>query len=202
APPAEGDQAVVAAKFRTYTPPVFTGEEGPLAVRDWIRKMDCIFRMMGISDQHMVACAEYRSVEEYEQEFARKSAFARHLVDTDDKKASRFRNGLTRDLRVLVASHGYLTYAETVERAQQIEASQLLDTPAQPLAQVALLARQPAAIQPALPAPPQLAQHRHKRKWRGRDDRRNRRPGAPAQAAPPVPQPLAICATCQRAHRG
>ncbi|CAA0834227.1 Unknown protein, partial [Striga hermonthica] len=126
-----------------------------------------------------------RSVEEYEREFARKSTFARHLVDTDDKKASLFRNGLTRDLRVLVASHGYLTYAETVERAQQIEASQLLDTPAQPLAQVAPLARQPAAIQPALPAPPQQAQHRHKRKWRGRDYRRNRRRGAPTQAAPP-----------------
>ncbi|CAA0810321.1 Unknown protein, partial [Striga hermonthica] len=143
-----------------------------------------------------------RSVEEYEREFARKSTIARHLVDTDDKKASRFRNGLTRDHRVLVASHGYLTYAETVERAQQIEASQLLDTPAQPLAQVAPLARQPAAIQPALPAPPQQAQHRNKRKWRGRDDRRNRRPGAPAQAAPPVPQPPTICATCQRVHRG
>ncbi|CAA0824441.1 Unknown protein, partial [Striga hermonthica] len=260
APPAERDQSVVAAQFRTYAPPVFTGEEGPLAVGDWIRKMDRIFRMMGISDQHMVSCAEFqiegaagdwwddywrlrtaddrdqltwdqlkgiletkyyprhfrermerefydllqgdRSVEEYEREFARKSTFARHLVDTYDKKASLFRNGLTRDLRVLVANHGYLTYAETVERAQQIEASQLLDTPAQPLAQVAPLARQPAAVQPALPAPPQQAQHRNKRKWRGRDDRRNRRPGAPAQAAPPVPQPPAICATCQRAHRG
>ncbi|CAA0834204.1 Protein FAR1-RELATED SEQUENCE 5 [Striga hermonthica] len=78
----------------------------------------------------------------------------------------------------------------------------LLDTPAQPVAQVAPLARQPAAIQPALPAPPQQAQHRHKRKWRGHDDKRNRRPGAPAQAAPPVLQPPAICATCQRAHRG
>ncbi|CAA0822205.1 Unknown protein, partial [Striga hermonthica] len=140
------DQSVVAAQFRTYAPPVFTREEGPLAVGDWIRKMDRIFRMMGIFDQHMVSCVEFqiegaagdwwddywrlrtaderdqltwdqlkgileakyyprhfrermerefyellqgdRSVEEYEREFARKSAFARHLVDTDDKKAS------------------------------------------------------------------------------------------------------------------
>ncbi|CAA0806545.1 Unknown protein, partial [Striga hermonthica] len=60
APPAERDQAVVASQFRTYTPPVFTGEEGPLAVGDWIHKMDHIFRMMGIPDQHMVACAEFQ----------------------------------------------------------------------------------------------------------------------------------------------
>ncbi|CAA0811857.1 Unknown protein, partial [Striga hermonthica] len=131
------DQSVVAAQFRTYAPPVFTREEGLLAVGDWICKMDRIFRMMGISDQHMFSCAEFqiegaagdwwddywclrtaderdqltwdqlkgileakyyprhfcermerefydllqgdRSVEKCEREFARKSAFARHL---------------------------------------------------------------------------------------------------------------------------
>ncbi|CAA0839472.1 Unknown protein, partial [Striga hermonthica] len=64
------------------------------------------------------------SVEEYEREFTRLSHFAPHMVDTDFKKCRRFLNGLQRDLRFVLSSHGSLTYAETILRAQQIAASQ------------------------------------------------------------------------------
>ncbi|CAA0822095.1 Unknown protein, partial [Striga hermonthica] len=107
-----------------------------------------------------------------------------------------------KELITRFGSSDYHDYNEALSRIKQVGslreyqkeferiASRVRDWP-----ESALVGTQPAAIQPALPAPPQQAQHRNKRKWRGRDDRRNRRPGAPPQAAPPVPQPPAICAT-------
>ncbi|CAA0810115.1 Unknown protein, partial [Striga hermonthica] len=54
----EQDQAVVVSRFRTYDPPHFSKENGPLVVAEWIRKMERIFRIMGISEAHKMACAE------------------------------------------------------------------------------------------------------------------------------------------------
>ncbi|CAA0821611.1 Unknown protein, partial [Striga hermonthica] len=211
------DQAVVVSQFHTYDPPRFSGENGPLAVAEWIRKMERVFRIMGISEAHKMACAELqiegaagdwwedywhlstedeleamrwsqlktlmedkfyprhfrqrmvrkfstlkqgqRSVDEYDREFARMSVFAPHFVESEEKKAHQFLEGLRNDIRLLVASHGYLEYAETVERAHQVEAYIQRDAIDQPPA------RQPA--------PPQPAQKKNKRKWDDREDKRN-----------------------------
>ncbi|CAA0827382.1 Unknown protein, partial [Striga hermonthica] len=221
----------------------------PVSVAEWIRKMERIFRIMGIFEAHKMACAELqiegaagdwwedywrlrtederdamrwaqfktiledkfyprhfkqrmarefaalqqgeRSVDEYEREFARKSAFASHLVDTEEKKVAQFLDGLRSNIRLLITSNGFLDYAETVERAQQIEACILRDTRAQPPA------RQPAAI-----PPPQPAQQTNKRKWDGRKDKWNRRQRGPALGGQPARQDLPACATCGRPHRG
>ncbi|CAA0839507.1 Unknown protein, partial [Striga hermonthica] len=88
------------------------------------------------------------SVEEYEREFTRLSHFAPHMVDTDFKKSRRFLNGLQKDLRFVLSSHGSLTNAETILRAQQIAASQRLELDAaqQTVAQSRMI--QPVSVQP------------------------------------------------------
>ncbi|CAA0835321.1 Unknown protein, partial [Striga hermonthica] len=61
------------------------------------------------------------TVEEYEREFTRMSAFAPHMVDTDLKKAHKFHDGLNQTLRMHVASQGNLSFDETVIRATHLE---------------------------------------------------------------------------------
>ncbi|CAA0811027.1 Unknown protein, partial [Striga hermonthica] len=61
------------------------------------------------------------TVEEYEQSFTRMSAFAPHLVDTELKKATKFRDGLHPTLRMHLTIHGNLLYGETVILAIQLE---------------------------------------------------------------------------------
>ncbi|CAA0835697.1 Uncharacterized mitochondrial protein AtMg00860, partial [Striga hermonthica] len=134
-----------------------------------------------------------RTVTEYEREFSRLSAFARHLVDTEEKKATRFLYGLKRELLMLIAGHGYLTYAETIERAQRLEMCQQMGS-------------QSLSVRPADIAQP--SNNAGKRKWN--DDRKgkgkkNRKDNRPPQATQPIQQVLADrppCATCGRGHRG
>ncbi|KAL6520008.1 hypothetical protein OROHE_017151 [Orobanche hederae] len=67
------------------------------------------------------------TVEEYERKFNQISFFVEHMVDTDRKRALKFRGGLRPSIRHIVAGHGVLPYTETVFRAQEVEASHNLD---------------------------------------------------------------------------
>ncbi|CAA0805855.1 Unknown protein, partial [Striga hermonthica] len=128
----------------------------------------------------------------YEREFTRMSAFAPHMVDTDLKKAHKFRDGLNRTLRMHVASQGNLSFDETVIRATQLESYQTLDATI-PSAQL---------VQPISSAPPGSSSG--KRKFDSRRDNRKGKRGAPDRRdVPPVAQGQnPRCPKCGRYHPG
>ncbi|XP_057787140.1 uncharacterized protein LOC131004467 [Salvia miltiorrhiza] len=61
------------------------------------------------------------TVTEYDRAFNRLSRYYPQLVDTDEKKADRFRKGLRPEIAVSLASQGTLTYAQSLTRALNIE---------------------------------------------------------------------------------
>ncbi|CAA0829011.1 Unknown protein, partial [Striga hermonthica] len=65
-----------------------------------------------------------RPVDVYERDFTRMCAFAPMLVDTDQKKAFRFRDDLRPDLCYTLTGHGTLPYSEMVRRATELEVGQ------------------------------------------------------------------------------
>ncbi|CAA0839435.1 Unknown protein, partial [Striga hermonthica] len=132
------------------------------------------------------------SFEEYEPEFTRMSAFAPHMVDTDLKKAHKFRDGLNRTLRMHVASQGNLSFDETVIRAVQLESYQTLDGSV-PSSQL---------VQPISSAPPGSSSG--KRKFDSRRDNRKGKCGAPdCRDVPPAAQGQnPKCPKCGRYHYG
>ncbi|CAA0810107.1 Unknown protein, partial [Striga hermonthica] len=139
---------------------------------------------------------EERSVDEYEREFTRLAFFVPYLVDTDEKRARRFRDGLRDVIRNHLAGHGELSYVETVSRAQQIDASikqksqrvpkTTVNPPAQPLVQQ---------------MPNQQANAKNKRKWKAHQDERRNLPRGQGQAGQ-QPQQVPNCGTCGKPHRG
>ncbi|CAA0806552.1 Unknown protein, partial [Striga hermonthica] len=132
------------------------------------------------------------TVEEYEQEFTRMSSFAPHMVDTDLKKAHKFRDGLNRTLRMHVASQGNLSFFETVIRAVQLESYQTLDASV-PSAQL---------VQPISSAPPDSSSG--KIKFGSRRDNRKGKRGAPDRRdIPPAAHGQNTkCPKCGRYHHG
>ncbi|KAG5565361.1 hypothetical protein RHGRI_001307 [Rhododendron griersonianum] len=63
---------------------------------------------------------EGMTVPEYEAKFAALSAYATDLVDTDEKKCRRFRNGLEMNVRTRMMSYKPKDYAELVETASRL----------------------------------------------------------------------------------
>ncbi|CAA0819817.1 Unknown protein, partial [Striga hermonthica] len=59
------------------------------------------------------------TVDEYIRTFTRMCLFAGDAVNTDTKKARKFFKGLNQRIRELVGSHGPMSYADTVSRAQE-----------------------------------------------------------------------------------
>ncbi|CAA0817011.1 Unknown protein, partial [Striga hermonthica] len=132
------------------------------------------------------------TVEEYEREFTRMSAFAPHMVDTDLKKAHKFRDGLNQTLRIHVASQGNLSFDETVIQATQLESYQTLNVSA-PSAQL---------VQPISSAPPGSSSG--KRKFDShRDNRKGKRGGNDRRGDHPFARdPFLKCRNCGRYHPG
>lgn len=67
------------------------------------------------------------TVIEYERRFNQLSRSAPQLVDTEDKKARKFKRGLRANIRNIISGHGEMTFAETFRRAQEIAASMEID---------------------------------------------------------------------------
>ncbi|KAH6811956.1 hypothetical protein C2S51_025718 [Perilla frutescens var. frutescens] len=148
------------------------------------------------------------SVTEYERVFCELSRYAPLQVDTDEKMASKFRSGLRHEIVMSLASREHLTYAESLNRALDIEAVMPEERKAPVSAPVPTSAPTPART------PSQSFQG--KRKWNdGGNQNKNqgyRKPwqgnrqqgqqGAPAQGRTAPSQPnIPLCPRCNKSHQ-
>ncbi|CAA0830733.1 Unknown protein, partial [Striga hermonthica] len=207
APNAAGAHLKIVLQFQSLTPPEFHGTEGPEAVAEWIRQLEQNFDLLQCSDGQKFYPQGYRmrmerafwdltqgtgTVEEYEREFTRMSAFAPHMVDTDLKKAHKFRDGLSHTLRMHVASQGNLSFDETVIRATQLESYQTPNVSA-PSVQL---------VQPISSAPPDSSSGNRKFDSR-RDNRKGKRGGNDRRGERPFARDQFLkCRNCGCYHLG
>ncbi|XP_042042696.1 uncharacterized protein LOC121787917, partial [Salvia splendens] len=141
------------------------------------------------------------TVTEYDRLFCDMSRYAPELVDTDEKMAEKFCTGLRSEIRMALASHGGLSYVESLGRALDIEA--------------AMPKERPTTHVTTAPPPPQQRSPREKRKWEG--DRVPTDAKKPQFAPKPqqnrwyqtAPTPAAergaqapLCARCSKRHDG
>ncbi|XP_057768171.1 uncharacterized protein LOC130988364 [Salvia miltiorrhiza] len=144
------------------------------------------------------------SVTQYDRMFCDMSRYAPEQVDTDEKMAEKFCAGLRHEIRMALASHGGLSYTESLSRALDIEAAM----PGERL-----------AIIPA-PAPPHDQNHNQNFKGKRRWDNSNpnqgeKRPwqgrvfqsqGYGSQGAPKQmgnnQQRAPHCPKCNKSHMG
>ncbi|CAA0843121.1 Unknown protein, partial [Striga hermonthica] len=122
------------------------------------------------------------TVDEYVRTFTRMCLFAGDAVNTDAKKARKFLKGLNQRIRELVGSHGQMSYADTVSRAQEFESCLFPLTPVPSFYHASQPSRTVVQYaQPISSAPPGSSSgkrksdsHRDNRKGkRGGPDRRN-----------------------------
>ncbi|XP_057775306.1 uncharacterized protein LOC130994278 [Salvia miltiorrhiza] len=121
------------------------------------------------------------SVEEYDRTFNQLARYAPAHVDTDAKRAERFRQGLRPEIGVPLSTHDTLTYAQALSKALNAEA-QL----------------------------PKEERRQEKRKWEGpqgqssNQDSKGKKPWAgsnqPNYQKPQVPRPT--CPKCKKEHFG
>ncbi|XP_057796061.1 uncharacterized protein LOC131012160 [Salvia miltiorrhiza] len=102
-----------------------------------------------------------KSVVEYDKEFCNLSRFAPQQVDTEEKMAEKFCAGLRYEIKMALASHGGLSYTESLNRALDIEAAMPSDKSVPPLI--------------STPNDPPAASHtlKGKRKWDNNEDNIN-----------------------------
>ncbi|XP_057808695.1 uncharacterized protein LOC131023168 [Salvia miltiorrhiza] len=120
---------------------------------------------------------------EYERKFTQLGRFAPHLVDTDEKKAWRFENGLRPEIGGHLAALNITSYSEILERAQAVASRLKLDN---------------SVVRP---------QHTgEKRHCDDRDKMRNSQPEKKSRSDVGDDQELAphkpLCPRCQRYHFG
>ncbi|CAA0831731.1 Unknown protein, partial [Striga hermonthica] len=215
APPTQGeDHGRTIERFQNMRPPTFSGVEGPAALTEWLRKLERIFTI--VTDKYFPK--SYRdqkerefydlkqdasTVDEYSRAFTRLSAFARHMVDTEERKARKFRDGLRQDIRVLVASHGDLPFADTVIRAQQIEScmTPVVTVPSNYHSQPPQTA---IITQPAISAQPFSGSHKRRNDHHS-GHKKSKRPdtgkkSVRAQQIQQVPGGQPRCGSCGRFH--
>ncbi|XP_022889295.1 uncharacterized protein LOC111404766 [Olea europaea var. sylvestris] len=80
-------------------PPSFEGSMDPLAVEDWLRELERIIKFIRCEDAEKVTFSVFT---------LKKGAshwFAPHLVDTEEKRARRFKCGLQRYIRDIVQNN-------------------------------------------------------------------------------------------------
>ncbi|CAA0814722.1 Unknown protein, partial [Striga hermonthica] len=134
----------------------------------------------------------------YISTFTRMCLFAGDAVNTDAKKARKFLKGLNQRIRELVGSHGPMSYADTVSRAQEVESCLILVVP---IPSYPPASQPPQAIQYAQPisaVPPGSSSGKRKSDFKNKGkgkkvsfDRRDNRPSN-GQA----------CPKCSRSHSG
>lgn len=64
---------------------------------------------------------ENKTLAEYNREFCNLAHYAPYKVETDDKMAELFRSGLRQEIRIVLASQPPISYAETLNRALDME---------------------------------------------------------------------------------
>ncbi|CAA0811008.1 Unknown protein, partial [Striga hermonthica] len=213
APPAQGeDHGRMIELFQNMRPPTFSGEEEPTTLTEWFHKLERIFTIAtdkyipkSYRDQKEREFYDLRqgttSVDLYARAFTRLSVFARHMIETEERKARKFRDGLHQDIRVLVASHGELPFTYTVIRAQQIESCM---TPVAPVSSYYHAQPTQSGIQPAVTAqPPSGSSKRRNDHHSGHKKFKCPDPGKKPVRAPPIQQVQGgqpRCGSCGRFH--
>ncbi|KAH6776515.1 hypothetical protein C2S52_014076 [Perilla frutescens var. hirtella] len=94
--------------FLKHNPPLFNGLGDPMDAKKWVHSLEHIF--------DFIACSEE------EKEFNQFSRHAPHLVDTDGKKARKFKKGLRSEIGIALAGQEDMSYARTLAKALSIEA--------------------------------------------------------------------------------
>ncbi|KAK2974087.1 hypothetical protein RJ640_001371 [Escallonia rubra] len=64
---------------------------------------------------------EDETVKDYEARFARLSRFATHVIDTEERRATRFRNGLRYNIQKFLTVVTLDTYGQVLDKAQRVE---------------------------------------------------------------------------------
>ncbi|KAL2480488.1 Uncharacterized protein Adt_33454 [Abeliophyllum distichum] len=128
APTTTGDTcinvAVIVELFRKQHPPTFEGSIDPLEAEDWLVGIERIFDLIDCPDKKKKE-AEFLtltqgsiSLTEYECKFEDLSHYVPTFVDTEEKKARCFEQGLRDDLRQAVVVLELGTYHEVLAKAQ------------------------------------------------------------------------------------
>ncbi|CAA0838608.1 Unknown protein, partial [Striga hermonthica] len=140
-------------------------------------------------------------VDEYIRTFTRMCLFAGDAVNTDPKKAHKFLKGLNQRICELVGSHGLMSFADTVSRAQEVESCLISIAPV-PSYYHASQPSQTAAqyAQPISSGPPGSSSGKRKsdyqNKKKGKKGNFGRRDDRPTQGQMPR------CPKCGRFHTG
>ncbi|KAK2996027.1 hypothetical protein RJ640_000134 [Escallonia rubra] len=61
------------------------------------------------------------TVKDYEVRFARLSRFATHVIDTEERRVTRFKNGLRYGIRKFLTAVTLETYGQVLDKAQRVE---------------------------------------------------------------------------------
>ncbi|CAA0817115.1 Unknown protein, partial [Striga hermonthica] len=134
-----------------------------------------------------------RPVDVYERDFTRMCAFTPMLVDTDQKKAFRFRDGLRPDLCYTLTGHGALPYSEMVHRATELEVCQNAQRAAVPSYQQTPMIQPISAVAPGSNSGKMKADHFQNKK-KGKKGNFGRRDDRPPQGQ------LPRCPNCGKFH--
>ncbi|XP_052197351.1 uncharacterized protein LOC127804519 [Diospyros lotus] len=194
-----GNQLV--RNFMALRPSEFRGGNDVLVTEEWLMAIEKHLRTIGCTDARKVQLATYlfrgaaerwwetarlqktyefieltqgnMSVAQYEEEFTSLACFAPELVDTDEKKATKFLRGLRVEIRFQLAGAQFTDYSTLVHRAYIIE-------------------RERSELRAALTA----TRGSGSAQGQGNDRKRKGAPG-PSRGTPDIPP----CKTCGKRHR-
>ncbi|XP_074323943.1 uncharacterized protein LOC141660859 [Apium graveolens] len=120
-------------QFQSVKPPEFEGKADPTRDRAWLKEMKKAFALVKVEEDQKTDYAKpdgnqflgteqgNTSVTEYETKFTELVRFVPEQVDTDEKRAKRFQQGLQPWIRSIVAVFELMTYTTVVQKAMIIE---------------------------------------------------------------------------------
>ncbi|KAJ9552676.1 hypothetical protein OSB04_016721 [Centaurea solstitialis] len=112
--------------FNDTRPKEFKGTEGPVALMNWVTKMQSCFKVCNCPKEQKKS--EFlrleqgsSSVQEYVNEFLEKARFATYQVATKQRKIDRFKDGLRIEIKQYVDMTKPTTFVQAVEMATVAE---------------------------------------------------------------------------------
>ncbi|XP_074327379.1 uncharacterized protein LOC141665298 [Apium graveolens] len=123
--------------FQSVKPPEFAGTVDPTKARAWLEEIEKAFALVKVEEDQNTDFASYflrgeanysweskkgnMSMTEYEDKFTELARFVPEQVDTEEKRAKRFQQGLKSWIRNGVAVFELTTYTAVVQKAMIIE---------------------------------------------------------------------------------
>ncbi|KAL8120801.1 hypothetical protein AgCh_017835 [Apium graveolens] len=111
--------AVTFKQFQAVKPPEFKGSVDPVEANAWLKEMEKAFELVGAGTEQKTKGD--LTVAEYEAKFTELARFVPDQVDTDEKKARRFEQGLKFWILNRVAMFELTSYVAVVQKAMVIE---------------------------------------------------------------------------------